>query len=132
LKFSDSPDETLNYDIRVLGRSGVLDLNVIGGMDQLAMIDGRVDEILAMVSFNPGNTYAEFKPGIGKAAEYGIAWLITGGILAKAGFVKFLLGYAKPLIYGGIAVVVAIGGFFKRLFRRAWAGKLRRPGGSAA
>jgi uncharacterized membrane-anchored protein len=119
LKFSDSTDETLNYEIRVLGRGGVLDLNVIGGMDQLAMIDGHIDEILAMVGFNPGNTYAEFKPGVDKAAEYGIAGLIAGGILAKAGFFKFLLGFAKPLIVGGIAMVAAIGGFFKRLFRRA-------------
>ena len=119
LKFSDSPDETLNYDIRVLGRAGVLDLNVIGGMDQLAMIDSHINEILSMVSFNSGNTYAEFKPGVDKAAEYGIAGLIAGGILAKAGFFKFLLGFAKPLLYGAIALFAVVGGFFKRLFRRA-------------
>ena len=58
-------------------------------MQQLAMIDGRIDEILGMVGFNPGSTYAEFSPGVDKAAEYGIAGLIAGGMLAKAGFFKF-------------------------------------------
>jgi len=119
LKFSDSADDTLNYDIRVLGRAGVLDLNVIGGIDQLAMIDGRINDILAMVAFNSGNTYAEFKPGVDKAAEYGIAGLIAGGILAKAGFFKFLIGFAKPIGLGVIALAAGVGGFFKRMFRRA-------------
>jgi uncharacterized membrane-anchored protein len=119
LKFGDSAQDTLNYEIRVLGRAGVLDLTVVADIDHLQMVDDRINEILTMVDFNPGNTYAEFKPGIDKAAEYGIAGLIAGGILAKAGFFKFLIGFAKPILIGVLALAAAAGGFLRRLFRRA-------------
>jgi uncharacterized membrane-anchored protein len=36
LKFGDEPEHTLNYFIRVLGRRGVLNLNAVASMDQLA------------------------------------------------------------------------------------------------
>src|SRR2546421_9236086 len=42
-------------------------------------------------SFNEGNRYAEFNPGMDQAAAYGIAGLIAGGLLTKAGFFKGLL-----------------------------------------
>jgi uncharacterized membrane-anchored protein len=122
LKFGTDADETLNYSIRALGRKGVLELTAVAGMQQLAVIDGRIDEVLGMVAFNPGSTYAEFSPGADKAAEYGIAGLIAGGILAKAGFFKFLIaGLAalwKPIAVGGVVVFGAIGSFVKRLFGR--------------
>jgi uncharacterized membrane-anchored protein len=115
LKFEGSPEDTLNYDIRVLGRAGVLDLTVVAGMQQLAMVDKRMDEVLAMVSFNIGNRYAEFNPELDKVAGYGIAGLIAGGVLAKAGFFKFLIALWKPIAIG---VVVLVGALGKLFFRR--------------
>ena len=120
LRFGTDPGETLNYSIRALGRSGVLELTVVASMEQLAMVDGRINEVLGMVSFNPGSTYAEFSPGVDKAAEYGIAGLIAGGILAKAGFFKLLLaGLAaawKPVAVGGVVVFGAVGKLLRKLF----------------
>jgi len=122
LKFGGETGETLNYSIRALGRKGVLELTVVASMQQLATIDGRIDEVLGMVAFNPGSTYAEFSPGVDKAAEYGIAALIAGGILAKAGFFKFLLAglaaFWKPIAIGGVVFFGAIGKFIGRLFGR--------------
>jgi uncharacterized membrane-anchored protein len=122
LKFGGDADETLNYSIRALGRTGVLELTVVASMQQLGMVDSRINEILGMVAFNSGSTYGEFSPSVDKAAEYGIAGLIAGGILAKAGFFKFLIAGAialwKPIAVGAVVFFGAIGSFIKRLFGR--------------
>jgi uncharacterized membrane-anchored protein len=121
LRFGDEKENTLNYNIRALGRRGVLVLNVVGSMDQLSMVDRRLPEILGMVSFNPGHTYAEFNPSVDQTAAYTLAGLIAGGVLAKAGFFKALLigilALKKFIILGAVAAFGAIGAVVKRLFR---------------
>jgi uncharacterized membrane-anchored protein len=118
LKFSDSDEQTLNYEIRVLGRSGVIDLNVVASIDSLDMVRGRIGEILELVQFTPGNTYHEFDAGTDKLAAYGLTGLIAGGVLAKVGFFKWLLisllAFKKFIIIG----VVAVFGVIANLFRR--------------
>jgi uncharacterized membrane-anchored protein len=118
-KLKDAGDsiEFLNYNIRILGRKGVLVLNAIGGIEQLAEIKEQTPTILAATNFTSGNTYGEFNSSIDKVAAYGIAGLIAGGILAKTGlFAKlgiFLFKFLKPLL-------VAISGFVAwvmRIFR---------------
>jgi uncharacterized membrane-anchored protein len=125
LRFGDEPYETLNYEIRILGREGVLDLTFVAGMESLPMIERRMEEILTMVAFQPGNTYAEFQPGVDNTAAYGLAGLVAGGVLAKAGFFKvalaFLLASKKLLIIGVVAVLGGIGAFFRRLRGRSQA-----------
>jgi uncharacterized membrane-anchored protein len=123
LRFEGNKSDTLNYNIRVLGRRGVLTLNAVAGIDQLAMIDRHVPEILGMVSFNQGNTYAEYDPSIDKAAAYGIAGLIAGGVLAKVGFFKALLigilAFKKALVVGVLAVFGVVAKLAKRLFGKS-------------
>lgn len=122
LRFGSDSEETLNYMIRALGRSGVLELTVVASMQQLTTVDGRINEVLGMVSFKPGSTYAEFSPGVDKVAEYGIAGLIAGGLLAKAGFFKLLIAGAaalwKPIAVGAVVIFGAVGKFFRRLSGR--------------
>lgn len=122
LRFGGAAEETLNYEIRVLGRHGVLDLNVIASMESLNSIDRQVDGILSMVHFNKGKTYAEYDPDIDKVAAYGLAGLIAGGILTKAGFFKGLIALlvaSKKLVAVGVfAGLAAVWGAFKGLFRR--------------
>lgn len=110
LRFDGRPQETLNYEIRILGRRGVLDLNVVGEMESFPAIDARVGEVLSMVRFNQGNTYGEYVAGTDNAAAYGLAGLVAGGVLAKAGFFKGLLALliaSKKVVllalFGGIA-----------------------------
>jgi uncharacterized membrane-anchored protein len=107
----------LNYNIRILGRKGVLVLNAIGGIDQLAEIKQQTPAILAATNFTAGNTYGDFDSNVDKVAAYGIAGLIAGGILAKTGlFAKlgiFLLKFLKPLIAG----FAAFGAWIVRFFR---------------
>lgn len=118
LKFGSDQQDTLNYDIRVLGRAGVLDLTAVSGIEQMAMIDGRAGEVLGMVNFSTGNTYADFDPSLDKVAGYGIAGLVAGGILAKAGFFKFLIALWKPIAVGAVVLFGAVGGAIRRMFRR--------------
>ena len=118
LKIGDYPEHTLNYDVRILGRRGVLILNAIAGMDQLQEIEQATPTILAMVNFNQGHRYADFNPKTDKIAEIGLAGLVAGGLLLKAGGLKALLVAllaAKKFIVIGL---LAVGRFFQKLFGR--------------
>ena len=117
-EFAVSGQDThaLNYDIRILGRRGVLVLSAVAAIDQLDEINQATPQILSMVNFQQGNRYADFNPKTDKVAAYGLAALVAGGVLAKAGGLKLLLGLliaAKKFVVIGL---VAISGFFKRLF----------------
>ena len=52
LRFGDEPLNTLNYNIRILGRKGVLVLNFIAAMDQKEIIESNLDTVLAMADFD--------------------------------------------------------------------------------
>src|SRR5947208_89966 len=116
LHFGTEPVHTLNYNIRVLGRRGVLVLNAVATMDQLATVRRDMGKVIAFVDFAEGNRYADFVPGTDKVAEYGIAALIAGSIAAKAGFFKLLLAGIIALKKLIVVALVAIGAFFKRIF----------------
>jgi uncharacterized membrane-anchored protein len=119
LSFGGSEYHTLNYNIRVLGREGYLEMNIISEMSQLPAVDKDVDKILQSTNFIKGSQYADYNADTDKLAEYGIGGLILGGILAKTGFFAkigiFLLKFIKPLIIGVVALFAFIG---KKLFRK--------------
>ena len=116
LKFGSSTDHTLNYSIRILGRRGVLVLNAVSSIDQLATVKKGTPDVLAAVEFNEGHRYADYLPGTDKAAAYGIGGLILGATAAKAGLFKLIwvaLLASKKLVLAGI---VAAGAAIKKLF----------------
>ncbi len=121
IKFGDSPEHTLNYNLRLLGRRGVLVLNAVAAMSDLKKVEAATPAILGMVNFQEGHRYADFAPSSDKVATYGIAALVAGGIAAKAGFFKLLwvgiLAFKKLII---IAVVAGVA-FIKKLFSRGGA-----------
>lgn len=100
IKFEGENVNTLNYNIRVLGRKGYLNLNAIGTIDVLPLFNKDVNEILNSVSFTNGNTYADFNPDVDKVAAYGIGGLIAGKLLAKAGFFAIILKFWKVIAVG--------------------------------
>ena len=118
LKFGGGKENTLNYNLRLLGRSGVLVLNAVSGMSQLDDIETATPEILGMIDFNPGQRYADYKPGTDKLATYGLAALIAGGVAAKTGLLKGLflgiLAFKKVIVVGVIAALA----FIKKLFSK--------------
>ena len=112
---TDNPGNSLNYDVRVLGRRGVLSLNAIAGASQKQEIDALTPEIVSLVSFNTGHTYADYNSSTDKKADYTLAGLVVGGavaakLLAKGGILLLLAKFGKLLIIP--AVLVA--GWLKR------------------
>lgn len=122
IQFGGSPENTLNYNIRMLGRKGVLVLNAVAGMNKLAEIEAATPQILAMADFNEGNRYTDFDKSKDKVATYGIAGLVLGaaglkiaakvGLLAVAG--KYLAVLWKPIV----AAAVGLSAFMKRFFTK--------------
>jgi uncharacterized membrane-anchored protein len=109
---------TLNYDVRVLGREGVLSMNAVAGMNQLTSIQRDMTALQGLADFNKGYRYEEYNKGTDKLAAYGLGALVAGGVAAKMGlFAKLaaVLIAAKKVIIAG---VIAIGGFIARLFKR--------------
>jgi uncharacterized membrane-anchored protein len=116
LAFGDAETNTLNYNIRILGRRGVLVLNAVSQMGQLDEIRSSSQALLPAVEFNDGHRYTDYLPGTDKAATYGLAGLIAGGAAAKTGLFKALwLGLlaSKKLLAG---LVVGAAAFAKKLF----------------
>jgi|KBSMisStaDraftv2_1062788.scaffolds.fasta_scaffold241118_1 uncharacterized membrane-anchored protein len=116
LSFEGSHGNTLNYDVRVLGREGVLSMNAVAGMDRLEQIRGEMQPLIGVAEFNEGYRYGEFNKKTDRMAEYGLAALIAAGVGAKLGlFAKLgalLLAFKKFIVIG----FIAIGAFIKKLF----------------
>jgi uncharacterized membrane-anchored protein len=119
LVFGSATEHTLNYNIRILGRRGVLVLNAIAAMDHLGAVRGETKNLLAAVDFSEGHRYADYLPGKDKAAAYGVTGLLVGATAAKAGLFKALwiglLAFKKLILVGVAALVAAL----KRLFGSA-------------
>ncbi|MGI0117766.1 DUF2167 domain-containing protein [Zooshikella sp. RANM57] len=110
LKFGDSEDNTLNYNIRILGRKGVLTMNFIAGINQLPQINNQLDTVLTMASFNEGQRYSDFDPSIDNVAAYGIGALIAGKAASKLGILAGLLLALKKF---WIVIVAGFVGVFR-------------------
>lgn len=117
MKFGDMDTNTLNYDIRVLGRRGALVISFIANMSELNDIRRAAPAVLEMAHFDAGATYAEYKPGSDKKAAYGIAGLIGGAAIAKkTGLLAAVLLFGKKFIVLILAGVAAAFGAVKRFF----------------
>ncbi len=129
LKSDRTERHSLNYDIRILGRRGAMEISVIAGMDQLEQINNAAPQILSTINFNQGHRYADFNPSTDKKAPYALAGLIGGGLLlAKVGGLKWLIAGALAAKKFVIVGVVAVVGFFKRVFGGGTKVDSDRPG----
>lgn len=121
LKFEDAPENTLNYDMRVLGRMGVLSLNFVAAMSQLSSIESASAGILAIPHFDQGYRYEDFNATTDPKADYGVVGLIAGGAAAaalakNAGLIGGLLLALKKFWIVIIAAIAGAGGVVRNLF----------------
>jgi uncharacterized membrane-anchored protein len=108
LRFSDATVNSLNYDVRTLGRYGVLSLNLVSSMDKLGEVRLAAKQFAGHASFDDGARYGDFNPDTDAAAEYGIAGLIAAGAgvaaaknLGLFGAIGvFILKFIKPILIG--------------------------------
>lgn len=105
-RVSGSEEHTLNYDIRILGRKGVLILQAVSGMSQLDSVNANKESILKMVTFNKGSRYEDFDSNVDDVAAWTIGGLVAGKVLAKAGILALILKNIKLIFLG----IVALGG----------------------
>lgn len=115
IKFGDSAVNTLNYNIRVLGRKGVLVLNFIAQIDQKDLISSQLDSVLTMANFDQGAKYSDFDPDLDDVAAYGLGALVAGKVIAKTGFLAAALIFLKKF---AVLFIIAIGAFLKKIFSR--------------
>jgi uncharacterized membrane-anchored protein len=112
LRFGSSPDSTLNYNVRLLGRKGVLILNAVASPEQLPEIKASIPGLLANVGFAKGQQYTDYSAGIDEVAAYSIGGLVAGKVLAKVGFFAVILKFWKL----GILALGGIWAAIKRFF----------------
>lgn len=104
LKFGGEPINTLNYNIRLLGRKGVLELNAIASINELPQVKQSIDQVIAAVEFETGEKYKDFNPSVDQVAAYTVGGLVAGKVLAKVGFFVLLVKFWKVIAFAFIAL----------------------------
>ncbi|MGI4884302.1 MAG: DUF2167 domain-containing protein [Janthinobacterium lividum] len=110
LRFGADSAQSLNYNVRLLGRKGVLVLNAVAQADALPTIKAGIPDLLANVQFAKGQQYLDYTAGLDEVAAYSIGGLVAGKVLAKVGLFAVVLKFWK-------LGLLALGG--------AWAGLKR-------
>ena len=125
IQFGDSASSnTLNYNVRVLGRKGVLVLNAVAGMEDLALVQEHVPDVLGIVKFNDGFRYEQFDSNVDDVAAWTIGGLVAGKVLAKAGIFALLAKF-------GLKFLVLIGAAGAGIWR-FFSGRKKDAGGPPA
>jgi len=120
-----SKQQVVNYNTRLLGRKGVMEVVVVASPEALATSIASFKGLLPGYDFAAGERYAEYRAG-DHVAEYGLAALITGGaaaVAAKKGFFGAIAAFLAAAWKFVLAGVVAIGAWIRSLFARKKADK---------
>lgn len=122
----DAPVSGINYNTRILGRRGVLSMNLVTDADKLEDNKTKVAGLLTNTTFDKGQSYADYQPGKDKSAGYGLAGLILGGgamaAAAKLGLlgglwkwaIGLILVFKKFAIVAVVGIAALVGRFFKK------------------
>jgi uncharacterized membrane-anchored protein len=103
----DDKREVVNYNMRVLGRQGVMSVTLVDAPEGLKASKEEAESLMEAFSYKSGKTYAEFRPG-DKVAEYGLVALVAGGAGAAAVKLGLFAWLAKAIAKGGKAIVALV------------------------
>ena len=127
IRFGDADETTLNYEIRALGRTGVLSMTFVAPTSQLDAINESREAVLAMADFNAGQRYEDFDSSIDKVAAYGVGALVAGKVAAKTGLLAGLLLLLKKV---GVFIVIGLGALGRKIKAFFKSDELKPPGAS--
>lgn len=108
---SPSGGESVNWSVRVLGREGVMNIDLVLAPGVLDKALPEFEKVIDSFQYEDGQRYAQFSSG-DKIAEYGLAALVVGGGAAVAAKTGLLAKLWKPIV-AGLAV---IGAFFQKIW----------------
>jgi uncharacterized membrane-anchored protein len=117
IRGSSEGSPNVNHSTRLLGRRGVMKVNLVLGPEDLPTAVPAFNALMSDFSFKPGQRYTEFRRG-DKVAEYGLTGLIVGGTgvaLVKTGLLQ---KFWKLIVLGFIAVAGAVRRFVASLTGR--------------
>ena len=122
LAFEGEGVNSLNYDLRTLGRTGVLSINLVTTMPEISKMRAVAGDFAQLAAFDAGARYDDFNPDTDEAAGYGIAGLVAGGVglavAKKAGLLVLLLKFIKPILIGLVVLFGAFAGRIRKLVGR--------------
>jgi len=107
----------INYNTRLLGRKGVMEVNLVIDPEKLNAAMPAYQALLTDYSYKQGERYAEYRSG-DKLAKYGLAALITGGAAAvavKTGLFASLILFFKKAAKLVVLAVLAVVFWLKKL-----------------
>lgn len=110
----------VNYNTRILGRKGVMDVVVVASPEKLDTAVASFKNILSGFEYVHSEKYAEYKVG-DHVAEYGLAALITGGVAAvaaKKGFFTVVAASLAAMWKVVLAAIFAALAWVKSLFKK--------------
>ncbi|HWX21289.1 MAG TPA: DUF2167 domain-containing protein [Candidatus Binatia bacterium] len=123
----------LNYNTRMLGRKGVMEVVLIVDPDKLTSTLPTFRTLMAGYVFQNGQTYAEYRQG-DKLAKIGLGALVVGGAAvgaAKLGLFAWLAVFLKKGWKLVVVAFAAVATFFKKLFARIFGSKKSESGMSS-
>lgn len=106
---------TLNYEVKILGRKGLISLNAVGTMEQFPSIREQLPRIIGMVQFNEGHRYADFESGVDVVGAWNLGSLVVGKVMTNDGILQWLLSSWK---YIGLGMVILAGIGWRQLKSR--------------
>jgi len=120
----DKGESTINHSIRVLGRQGTMNVDVVMSPEQYSKVVPQFNQLVSGLKYRQGHRYTDYVSG-DKVAEYGLAALIAGGagaLAVKTGlllkmwkFIVAIFAAAWKLI---VAAFVAGMAWLKRMWKR--------------
>ena len=116
IRASSEGSVVINHSVRLLGRRGVMDADLVLGPSQVTTAVPEFDQLLTGFQVSTGNRYAEWVKG-DKVAAYGLTALVAGGVGAAAAKSGLLGKLWKALVFGAIAVAAALKRFLAGIFR---------------
>ncbi len=118
IKFGKQELNTLNYNVRILGRKGVLVLNAIATVNELPLVKKDINKVLDIVTFNDGYKYKEFDSSVDEVAAWTIGGLVAGKVLAKVGIFAIIAKFGKIIVLAFLGFFGVFKNKIKNLFSR--------------